>query len=110
MIKAIVIGACGRMGKLLVNGVAQDDGMELAGAVEAPGIPDIGRDAGEAAGIGALGVMIADSSSLSEVMKKGDVAINFSAPKEAVLDHLRVAAENGKPMEINGKRLLKGVL
>ncbi len=98
MIKAIVIGACGRMGRLLVNGIAQDDDMELVGAVEAPGIPHIGKDAGELAGAGALGVKVVDD--LSEVIGKGDVAINFSAPKEAVLDHLRVAADNGKPVVI----------
>ncbi len=100
MIKAIVIGACGRMGKLLVNGIAQADDLELAGAVDAPGVPDIGRDAGEVAGAGTLGVKIVDASNLSEAMKKGDVVINFSAPKEAVLDHLRVAVENEKPMVI----------
>jgi 4-hydroxy-tetrahydrodipicolinate reductase len=96
MIKAIVVGACGRMGRLLVSGIAQDDDMELVGAVEAPGVPNIGKDAGEIAGAGSLGVKIVDD--LSEVIEKGDVAINFSAPKEAALDHLRTAVENGKPM------------
>lgn len=100
MTKAIVVGACGRMGKLLVNGIAQEDDLELVGAVEAPGIPDIGKDAGEVAGAGALGVKIVDAPQLPEVIKKGDVVINFSAPKEAVLDHLRVAVENEKPMVI----------
>ena len=98
MIKAIVVGACGRMGRLLVNGIAQDDDMELVGAVEAPGVPYIGKDAGEIAGAGALGVKIFDN--LSEVIEKGDVAINFSAPKEAALAHLRTAVENEKPMVV----------
>jgi len=98
MIKAIVVGACGRMGKLLVNGIAQDGDMELVGAVEAPGVPNIGKDAGEIAGAGALGVKIVDN--LSEIIGKGDVAINFSAPKEAALAHLRTAVENGKPMVV----------
>ncbi len=98
MIKAIVVGACGRMGRLLVNGIAQDDNMELVGAVEAPGVPYIGRDAGEVAGAGALGVKVVDN--LSEVIGKGDVVINFSAPKESALAHLRTAVENGKPMVV----------
>jgi 4-hydroxy-tetrahydrodipicolinate reductase len=98
MIKAIVVGACGRMGRLLVSGIAQDDDMELVGAVEAPGVPYIGKDAGEVAGAGALGVEVGDN--LSEVIGKGDVAINFSAPKEAALDHLRTAVENEKPMVV----------
>lgn len=100
MIKVTVIGACGRMGRLLVSSVAQADDMELVGAVDAPGIPLIGKDAGEVAGVGALGVKVVDDSQLSEVMKKSDVAINFSAPKEKVLDHIRVAVENQKPMVI----------
>lgn len=100
MIKAIVVGACGRMGKLLVNGIAQADDLELAGAVEATGVTDLGKDAGEVAGAGKLGVEIVDDSHLSEVMKRGDVAINFITPKEAVLNHLRVAVENQKPMVI----------
>lgn len=100
MLKVIVVGACGRMGKLLVNAIAQDDDMRLVGAVEAQGVPGIGKDAGEAAGFGTLGVKIADSSQLPELMKKGDVAIDFAAPKEAVIDHLRLAVENEKPMVI----------
>jgi len=100
MIKVIVVGACGRMGKLLVAGIAQADDLELVGAVDAASVPDIGKDAGGVAGVGALGIKIASDSSLSEVMKKGDVVINFSAPKEVVLDHLRVAVENEKPMVI----------
>ena len=100
MIKAVVIGACGRMGKLLVSGIAQADDLELVGAVEASSVPDIGKDAGEVAGAGTLGVKIVDDSHLPEVMEKSDVVINFIAPKEAVLDHLRVAAENEKPMVI----------
>ena len=100
MIKAIVIGACGRMGKLLVNGIAQADDLELVGAIEAPGVPDLGKDAGEVAGAGALGVGIADDSHLSEVMKKGDVAISFITSTEAALKHLCVAAENETPMVI----------
>ena len=100
MIKVIVIGACGRMGRLLVSSIAQESDMELVGAVEAAGIPLIGKDAGEVAGIGAVGVKIADNSQLSDLMKKADVAINFITPKESVLDHLRIAVENEKPMVI----------
>ena len=68
MTKAIVLGACGRMGKLLVNGIAQADDLELVGAVEAAGVPDLGKDAGEVAGAGTLGVEIVDDSQLSELM------------------------------------------
>jgi len=70
MIKVIVIGACGRMGKLLVSSIAKEKDLELVGAVEAAGVPDTGKDAGEVAGAGTLGVKIVDDSHLSEVMKK----------------------------------------
>ena len=100
MVKTIVIGACGRMGKLLVNGVAQADDLELVGAVDAPGAPDLGKDAGEVAGAGALGVAVVDDSHLSELMKSADVAISFITSTKAALNHLRMASENGMPMVI----------
>jgi 4-hydroxy-tetrahydrodipicolinate reductase len=100
MIKAIVVGACGRMGKLLVNGIAQADDLELVGAIEASGVSDLGKDAGEIAGAGILGVEVVDDSRLSEVMEKGDVVISFITSTAAALEHLRAAADNGKPMVI----------
>lgn len=100
MVKVVVVGACGRMGQLLVNGIAQADDLELVGAIEAPGIPVIGKDAGEVAGAGTLGVEVVDDSNVPEALKKGDVVINFIAPKEAALDYIRAASESGKPMVI----------
>jgi len=100
MVKVTVVGACGRMGQLLVNSIAQADDLELVGAIEAPGIPVIGKDAGEVAGAGTLGVEVVDDSNVPEVLKKGDVVINFTAPKEAALAHIRAASESGKPMVI----------
>ncbi|HGE72112.1 TPA: 4-hydroxy-tetrahydrodipicolinate reductase [Candidatus Poribacteria bacterium] len=100
MIKVIVIGAGGRMGRMLVTGIANDKDLELVGAVEAPSVPFIGKDAGELAGIAKIGVEITGDSHLSELFKKADVAINFITPKEAVIKHLQVAVENKKPMVI----------
>ncbi|MCX6356413.1 MAG: 4-hydroxy-tetrahydrodipicolinate reductase, partial [Candidatus Aureabacteria bacterium] len=37
MIRLIVCGACGRMGKSIIACAAQEAGMRLAGAVERPG-------------------------------------------------------------------------
>ncbi|MDQ1328812.1 MAG: 4-hydroxy-tetrahydrodipicolinate reductase, partial [Candidatus Poribacteria bacterium] len=100
MIKVIVIGAGGRMGRMLVTGIANEKDMELVGAIEASGVPFIGKDAGELAGIVHLGVPITDGSHLPELFEKADVAINFITPKEAVIGHLRVAVEYQKPMVI----------
>lgn len=100
MIRTIVIGAGGRMGKMLVTSISDDNELELAGAVEASNVPFLGKDAGELAGISKLGVPIVDDSKLSELFTKADVAINFITPKEAVIKHLQIAVECQKPMVI----------
>jgi len=100
MIKVIVIGAGGRMGRMLVTSIANEKDMQLVGAIEASSVPFLGKDAGELAGIGNLGVPITDDSHLPELFKKADVAINFITPKEAVLGHLHKAVESQKPMVI----------
>ena len=46
------------MGRLIVALAARDPAHKLVGAVEATGMPAVGTDAGEAAGIGALGIRI----------------------------------------------------
>ena len=43
--RLIVAGAGGRMGRALVRAIADSDGAELAGALEAPGSELIGKDA-----------------------------------------------------------------
>ena len=100
MIKVIVIGAGGRMGRMLVTSIANEQDMQLVGAIESSSVPFLGKDAGELAGIGNLGVPITDDSHLPELFKKADVAINFITPKEAVLGHLHKAVESQKPMVI----------
>lgn len=100
MIKTIVIGAGGRMGRMLVTSIFNDSELELIGAVEAPNVPFLGKDAGELAGIVKLGVPIVDDSDLGKLFSKADVAINFITPKEAVIKHLQVAVEYQKPIVI----------
>jgi 4-hydroxy-tetrahydrodipicolinate reductase len=86
----VVCGAAGRMGRLLVRLVLEEPTAELAGAVEAPGHPALGRDAGELAGMAAVGVPIVDRYAPS----KDSVTLDFTAPA-AALQHLEVAAEAG---------------
>jgi len=54
-----IMGAAGRMGRELVRMVHETQGCEVAGAIERPGSPFLGKDAGEEAGVGHLGVPIA---------------------------------------------------
>ncbi len=97
MVRAIVAGAGGRMGGRIINIIQEDPEIELAAAFEHPDSPWVGKDAGEAAGCGALGVKVA--ASIDEVMDAGDVVIDFTF-HEATVVHARRAASAGKPMVI----------
>ena len=52
MIKVVVIGAGGRMGKTIVACVEDTQGVSISGGTEHAGHPSIGSDLGELAGIG----------------------------------------------------------
>ena len=52
MIKIVVIGAGGRMGKTIVACVEDTQGVSISGGTEDAGHPSIGSDLGELAGIG----------------------------------------------------------
>jgi len=54
MIKAVVTGAGGRMGRRILALLAERSDISIGGAAEQSGHPLIGHDAGEGAGIGSL--------------------------------------------------------
>lgn len=97
MISVIINGACGRLGRLIIRGIAQQADMQLAGAIEYPEHPQIGSDAGVVAGIGEVGVAV--TGELSDVLESADVVIEFSKP-EATLRHLRQVVDANKAMII----------
>ena len=97
MIRIIINGACGRMGRLIIQGVAQQNDMEIVGAIAYLEHPQIGSDAGVVAGIGEIGIAI--TSELNEVLENADVVIEFSKP-EATLQHLRQVVDADKAMII----------
>jgi len=77
MLKIVVTGAAGRMGRRLVANIHEDPELVLAGATEWSGSTLLGADAGEVAGVGTLGVKIA--ASLEEALADGaDIVIDFS--------------------------------
>jgi 4-hydroxy-tetrahydrodipicolinate reductase len=88
----VVCGAAGRMGRLLIALARDDARLRVAGAVEAPDHPALGRDAGELAGGGPLGVRV--TAGLGAVCAPEQVVLDFTVP-EATLGHVRVAAERG---------------
>ncbi len=78
----VVVGAAGRMGQTLIRVIQETEGARLAGAVEREGSPMLGRDAGELAGVGKLGVAISDDP--LPVFAKADGVLDFSAPAATV--------------------------
>ncbi len=76
MLKVVVAGAAGRMGRMLVNLIEKADDMVLSGALEAPGNPLLGSDAGAVAGCAPAGVLLTDDP--SSALAEADVLINFS--------------------------------
>ncbi|MDW7709972.1 MAG: 4-hydroxy-tetrahydrodipicolinate reductase [Deferrisomatales bacterium] len=97
MIRAVITGAAGRMGGQLVRLIQETEGIALGAAVERPGHPCVGRDAGEAAGIGAVGVRVTDA--LADALPAGDVVVDFTSAA-ASLEHLDVVCRAGKAIVI----------
>jgi len=87
----VVIGAAGRMGSRIVA-LHREAGLRLAAALEAPGHRALGRDAGEVAGAGVLGVPL--TADAAAAITRDRVLIEFSVP-EASLEHLRLVARTG---------------
>ncbi|BBI65863.1 hypothetical protein PKHYL_00540 [Psychrobacter sp. KH172YL61] len=77
-IKVGVIGAGGRMGRMLIEAVQNNPKTILNAAIERQGSSLVGADAGEVAAIGRLEVQIVDE--LEAVINDIDVLIDFSLP------------------------------
>jgi 4-hydroxy-tetrahydrodipicolinate reductase len=80
--KLVVVGAAGRMGRMLVRAVAATPGATLSGAIEQAGSPALGQDAGQLAGIGDLGVRITDDP--LPVFAQAQGVLDFTAPAATV--------------------------
>ena len=92
-----IIGAAGRMGRMLVRMVHAEDGMRVAAAVEREDDPHVGADAGTLAGIGAIGVDV--EGSLDRALDVSDVCIDFTLPGPTV-EHARACRSRRRPMVI----------
>ena len=57
-----VVGAAGRMGRVLLRLAATTPGYSLAAGSERPDTPDLGRDLGQLAGLGSLGLQLSDDA------------------------------------------------
>ena len=76
--KLLVVGAAGRMGKRVIALAVESGQFEIAGAVERQGHPDIGKDAGLLAGVGAIGIKLTGAFAAG-----GEVAVDFSLAEAA---------------------------
>ncbi|MBP7000700.1 4-hydroxy-tetrahydrodipicolinate reductase [Amaricoccus sp.] len=85
-----VLGASGRMGRMLTETVLATPGARISGATERPGHPWIGRDLGEAMGGAPLGVVVTDEA--IEAFAVSQAALDFTAPA-ATVAHAELAAQ-----------------
>jgi 4-hydroxy-tetrahydrodipicolinate reductase len=97
MIEVVVTGAAGRMGGHILRMVKAAEDLRLAAALERPG-PAVGRDAGEVAGMGPLGVPV--TASLAEALaRQPGVVVDFTH-FEASAGHAEACAAAGVPIVI----------
>ncbi|RWO79203.1 4-hydroxy-tetrahydrodipicolinate reductase [Mesorhizobium sp.] len=78
----VVVGAAGRMGQALIRAIHTIPGARVAGAIERAGSPHIGKDAGELAGIGTIGVVIGDDP--LPAFARADGVLDFTSPAATV--------------------------
>jgi 4-hydroxy-tetrahydrodipicolinate reductase len=97
MANIIVAGAAGRMGRLLIALASRDPAHKIVGAIEARGISAIGSEAGELAGVGALGVKISDD--YGALARPDTVTMDFTTAV-ASMEHLEVASKAGAAIVI----------
>jgi 4-hydroxy-tetrahydrodipicolinate reductase len=97
MIKVAVLGASGRMGRAILGCLAESDTLRLRGAVTIPSDPDLGRDAGEIAGVEAVGVPLTDDR--AQALHGAQVAIDFTLPG-AVEANVRACEAHGTALVI----------
>lgn len=96
MIKLVISGCCGKMGKRIIALSLDDSNFELAGAIENRAHPAIGKKLSEALGIPGLTLEVKDNPGIIEA---ADVLIEFSNPS-ATVEHLGSAVKHKKAVVI----------
>ena len=93
MLKLCVAGAVGRMGNAII-GEATARGHQIAGAIEAPGSPGIGKTLREL-NIANSDAKILSSDRLQDAVRDADVYVSFTVPTAEVLN-IPIVANAGK--------------
>lgn len=86
-----IVGAGGRMGRMLIEATLKDEQLELGAVFDQPGSPMLGRTAGELVGM-ACDVVVTDD--LAAGLKNIDCLIDFTRPQGTLL-HLELCRKAG---------------
>jgi 4-hydroxy-tetrahydrodipicolinate reductase len=96
-IRVVIIGVSGRMGCALVRAASETHDLRVASAVASATSAALGRDAGELAGVGNIGVTV--TSDLWSALAQADVAVDFSGNR-ATAANLAACRKARKPLLI----------
>ncbi|GBE18760.1 4-hydroxy-tetrahydrodipicolinate reductase [archaeon BMS3Abin16] len=93
-----VAGACGRMGRGIVQAIFAQDDMELVLAVD---VNNVGSDIGVVCGVGKIGVPVTSPENLAETLDASgaDVLVDFTH-REAAIGNIEAAAGAGVSLVI----------
>jgi 4-hydroxy-tetrahydrodipicolinate reductase len=97
VLRLLLIGAAGRMGQAVVRAALERSDVRLTAGVVSAESAHIGRDLGEIAGVGSIGV--AASNDASAALTSCDAAVDFSLPAVAATN-LAACCAAGKPLVI----------
>ncbi len=73
-----IVGCAGRMGRMLLSEILDQDGLELAGGTESPGHAVLGEDLAVLAGANPQGLLVSDDT--AALFAAADVIIDFTIP------------------------------
>ena len=90
-IKIAVVGAGGRMGRMIIESTLKDGGAALVAAVDQPGASWIGKDAGELVG---MPCNVPITTDVEAAIALADCLIDFTRP-EGTLQHLALCRQAG---------------
>lgn len=85
-----VVGASGRMGRMLIRAIDEDPRTRLTGVTERAGHPWIGQDLGSVLGGAETGIIV--ESDPLELFARSHAAFDFTAPQATML-HAELAAQ-----------------
>lgn len=92
-----IVGAAGRMGRMLVRQIDGTAGCVVCGGTEPAGSDFLGKDMQSLAGLEPSGILISDNT--AKLFDEADAVIDFTMPAASIA-HAELAAEKGKILVI----------